>query len=418
MRLPQATPEGRVRCPRCKATFSPVVEAEEALSESVAVVLDDPRDTDDSFLERLANADDPFSPPPRAPFEVIAEAESVIAEPTVEPAKPKRQRTPEPEPEARTRGNGLVFAAVGLVLCLMIGGLASAGYVAWKLLNREAEPTNAAAMPKTEGPPKLPEEALAKVTAATVHVRTMFPDGQSTSSAGFFVPGPGLILTNARSVGQGQKKIPALKVMATCGTRSFAARILAADADLDLALLQVAGLDLPDSLPMNGDTFTVREPMPLVVFTAEEKRIANTNVTISGSKSVAGTRPWFLLNGMGPSGTWGGPVTDGTGKVVGVSSVLSGGESAVVPVEAAWAFVQTAAHAAELGGGVAFATADAARKSRDEWDGGEFPGMPNQWRPGRGVMPPGWENVPQPIFPPGFEPPMLPNFPRVPRDRR
>src|SRR4051812_17165306 len=90
LRLPQATPEGRVRCPKCKAVFAPVVEAEEAISESVAVVLDEKPHDDNSFFERLAGADNPFAPPlPVKPFEEVLDAEAVEDAPRPVPVKTK-----------------------------------------------------------------------------------------------------------------------------------------------------------------------------------------------------------------------------------------------------------------------------------------------------------------------------------------
>jgi len=411
LRLPQATPEGRVRCPKCKAVFAPIVEAEEDISESVAVPLDEPKDPDHSFFERLADADDPFAPPAAKPFEVIAEAE--VVEPPPVPAKPRRVR------EAEPKGNGLAIALIAVVVLVAVGGISGASYIAYRLLKPDgaAAPTVEAAKPDGPADTRIPLELRAKTMAATVQVRTMFPDGQSTSSAGFFVPGPGLILTNARSVGQGSKKTPALKVAVNCGPRLLAARLLAADADLDLALLQVAGLDLPEPLPLNADTFTVREPMPLVVFIAADGKVSHVNAAVSGSKSVGGTRPWWLLKGSLPHGSWGGPVTDDAGRVVGVSAVAPEGEHAAIPAEAAWSFVQNAAKSAETSGGIAFASPESDKQTRDNRD--EGPG-PNPWRPGMGRQPnfpPGWEQPfpPQFVFPPGIDP----NFPlpRPPRDR-
>ena len=78
LRLPGATPAGRLRCPKCKQVFAPVVDAEE-FSESVAVVLDSKptlaaplSDPDNSFFEWLADAKDPLEKkpetlPPQAP---------------------------------------------------------------------------------------------------------------------------------------------------------------------------------------------------------------------------------------------------------------------------------------------------------------------------------------------------------------
>lgn len=413
LRLPEATPEGRVRCPRCKAVFAPIIDAEVDISESVAVALDESGDPDRSFFERVADADDPFEPPPSKPFDVIPDVEPAAEPPPVVPIRATRRRKREPEPEPRTTRNGLAVALVVMLGVVLLGGAATASYVAYKLLNKNASPapeTAAPAMPELPADVRIPADTIAKVRAATVHVRTMFPDGQSTSSAGFFVPGPGLILTNARSVGQGEKKTPALKIAVSCGSRRLAARILAADAELDLALLQVAGLDLPEPLPLNADTFTVREPMPLVVFTASDSKVSQVNAAVSGSRTVGGTRPWWLLNGFLPAGTWGGPVTDDTGKVVGVSAVTPDGERAAVPAESAKAFVQRGLQSAETTGGIALASPDTGKKSRDDWD----ENAPNPWRPGMVQppnFPPGWN---QPLFPQGIDP----NFPFPRRDRR
>ncbi|MFO0806334.1 MAG: trypsin-like peptidase domain-containing protein [Gemmataceae bacterium] len=414
LRLPKATPEGRVRCPKCKAVFTPIIEAEEDFSDSVAVPLDESADPDRSFFDRVAHADDPFEPPKREPFEVIPDAEPVESPPVAAPPKRVRRSAPEPEVEPRSAGNGWLIALVAAIGFLLLGGVAGASFLAYRLLKADAARETVSPVIH-EGPAdtRIPADAISKVRAATVHVRTAFPDGQAASSAGFFVPGPGLILTNARSVGQGPKKTPATKISVNHGPRFFAARILAADSELDLALLQVAGLDLPEPLPLTADTFTVRESMPLVVFTASESKVQHVNATVSGSRAVGGTRPWWLLNGPLPAGTWGGPVTDDAGRVVGVAAVAPEGESAAEPAESAWSFVQRGAKSAESSGGIAFASPDAGRKSRDDWDDG---GAPNPWRPGMGRQPnfpPGWDQ--QFPLPPGIDPNL---FPRPPRDRR
>jgi hypothetical protein len=162
--------------------------------------------------------------------------------------------------------------------------------------------------------------------------------------------------------------------------------------------------------------------MPLVVFSAADGRVSTSNVNVVGSRQVFGSRGWFLLGGAMPQGAWGGPVTDDAGKVVGVSGVVGNGEPAAVPAEAVWSFIQSAAKSAEGTGGIAFATSDSGRKTRDEWDDGFPPGAVNPWRGARPpIVPPGWDGVQPfpvpPIVPPGFDPNM-PNFPRVPRERR
>jgi len=417
LRLPQATPEGRVRCPRCKEVFAPIVDAEVDESESVAVVVDEPHDPDRSFFERLADADDPFSPP--KPPDPIAEAEHV-AEPKPEPAKPVKR--PREQERATPTGNGFAVALVALIGFVLLSGFACASYVAYRLLSKDGAPESAGSNPESPDA-RIPDAALAKVKAATVHVRTHYPDGQTTASGGFFVPGPGLVLTNARSIGQGKKITPATKIIVTCGMRALAAHILDADAELDLALLQVASFDLPEPLPLTADTFTVREPMPVVVFStsseSDAKNPAATNVKVTGTQNVSGTRPWFVLGGPLPHGGWGGPVTDASGKVVGVAGVIAGSDTvAAVPAETALGFVQKAVKAAEASGGIPFASADSGKKKpRDDIDDSHGPGMPNPWGQGMRppIFPPGFDRPPG--LPPGWNQPVFPQ-PDFPRPRR
>lgn len=389
-----------MRCPRCKQVFAPIVDAEVDESESVAVVLDEPLDPDRSFFQNLAEADDPFAPQPSRP---VAEAKPVAeAEPKPKPAKRPAPSNPAPR-------NGMAVAFVALIGLVLVGGIAGASYVVYKVLTRDR------LKDLVESPPdgRIPDDVLAKVRAATGHVRTTFPDGQVTSSGGFFVPGPGLVLTNARSVGQGRKTVPASKIAFTCGSRTLAARILGADAELDLALLQVAGFDLPEPLPLTADTFTVREPMPIVVFSVSEaKEVAEVYANASGTRELSGSsRPWILIGGTLPPGTWGGPVTDTTGRTIGVSGVIPGMETAAaIPVETALSFIQKAVKGAEATGGIAFAPPGSGKAQPGDGFDDTFPGLPNPWRQGRPDFPRGWDGPPP--LPPWNQPILPPNFPR------
>lgn len=390
LRLPAATPAGRVRCPRCKEIFSPLVDAEE-LSESVAVVLDapaPPRDADDSFFDEVAESKPDVAVP---------------AAPKAEPRKPKR------EPEPIRSGNGVAIAFVSALALVSLCAFAGASYIAYAIIwnpthDEVPEGASGKAGEKASGDVRVPEASLAKVKAATILVRTKYPDGPTTTSSGFFVPGPGLVLTNARSVGQGKKPIAVSKIDVVIGSRTLAARLLGSDADLDLSLLQVAGLDLPEPLALGADTFALKEGLPVVVFSvppdSETRTVTATNATIGGQRTVAGTRPWFVLSGWIPNGGWGGPVADSTGRIVGVAGVIPGSETvSAVPAETVHAFVQNAIKSVESSGPVAMSPPESSKKKpRDDPDPNAFP----EAFPGR-----------QQFFPPGFEPPMLP-FPAFP----
>ena len=416
LRLPGATPAGRVRCPKCKDIFAPIVLAEE-YSESVAVVLDSkpasvvpPRDPDDSFFEKLADLTPPI--PPLAPFEVV--------EPQPESRKPPQRRE-----RPIGSGNGLTIAIVALVAIGLLGGLAGAGYLVYAYWSEAA--AAAAGTPddetkpddKAKPDPKLPDAALAKVKAATILVRSQHADGWTTSASGFFVQGSGLVLTKARSVGQGKKPVQMSRIQVVLGSRTLAARMLGSDAELDLALLQVVGIDLPDGLPLGTDTFALKELQSVVAFgvpsDGDSKSAVGSNAAIAGQRSIAGTRPWYTLSGRVPESAYGGPVTDPAGRVIGVAGVIPGSDTvSAVPAETALAFVQNAVKSVESNGPVA--EAPVKKKPREEFDDGPFPDLvrPGGPMPGPPNFPPRFDvpGAPFPGFPPGvnpgFPPPIMP----------
>ena len=401
LRLPSTTPEGRVRCPKCKVIFAPVVDVE-VFSESVAVAIDaPPRDPDDAFFERLAKSDE--EPQKRA--EVPLEAEAVV-----EPARPEPRRL-----SRKSSGYGIVVAIVALCSLVVLGGFAGASYLAYMILAQSPTPqetVNAGTKPD-ETRSAIPDAAMAKVKAATVFVRTKYPDGQATTSSGFFVPGPGLVLTNARSVGQGKKPIAVSKIHVVIGSRTLAARLIGSDADLDLSLLQVAGLDLPEPLALNADTFLVKEPQPVIVFSRppDGSTIA-TNARISGQRTVSGTRPWFEIGGWVPHGSWGGPVADATGRVIGAAGVIPGTETvSAVPAESVLAFLQTAVQSVEASGPIAMLPEETKKKPRDEPEGNMIPeGFGGRFQQPR--FDPGFQGGGLPQLPPGFNPPVFPQMPQ------
>ena len=426
LRLPASSPTGKVRCPKCKETFAPIIEVE-AVSESMAVVLDAPKvaappsDPDNSFFEWLADAKDPLGKKPISePKPQFVEVEPEAAEPSKPSKRPRQERLrkEDDEPERARSGNGVVIAIVSVIAILFLAGLVGAGYLAYTFWSGEKDDTADAAptiddkgKPEPAAGSSMPDATRAKLKAATVLVRTQYPDGQSSTTSGFFVPGPALVITNARSVGQGRKPVAVSKIHVVVGGstgRTLTARILGSDADLDLALLQLSSLELPEPLALGADTFAVKEPLPVVVFgvpsDGDAKTVSATNASISGTRNVAGTRPWFVLGGRVPQGSWGGPVTDASGRVIGVAGVVPGSDTvAAVPIETVQAFLQSAMKSAETNGPIAFAppsSTEPKKQPRDDFDDPQFPAFP---MPGR---------MPQPVFPPGFNPPAFPMFPQ------
>ncbi|MDB5310003.1 MAG: hypothetical protein JWO38_4205 [Gemmataceae bacterium] len=432
-------------------------------------------DKDKAFFEWLAGAHDPLGkrpelpPKPAAPAGQNAPAKPAellpldddapplprkakarpAATPTAEPgAKPAAKRArpahrrDDAEEVARRSGVGLLLAVVAAGALFLLAGLAVAGYVAYTYLEDDSEstptdtsgaptPSKEADKPKPEKPAgPLPDAASAKAKAATVAVKVQAVDGQTTTASGFFVPGPGLVVTNARAVGQGRKPaaVSKLQVVVGLGTaepRTLTAKLLGADPDLDLALLQVTGFDLPDPLPL-GDSLAVKERHPVFVFAVppgdDAKPVVVGNTAVTGLRTAAGTRPWFLLGGGVPAGAAGGPVTDALGRVVGVVSQVPGTlTNAAVPAETVQSFVRSAIKSAEAGGPIAVTPpghAETDPKPKPAPPPAEndlpLPGLP-PGLPGRPGMQPPPRPFDPPVFPPGFPQPLMPQPPVFPQ---
>jgi hypothetical protein len=430
LRVSAATPAGRLRCPRCKEIFETVIDGEVLEdSESVAVVLNETAtssDPDQSFFSWLANANDPLGKKPAN--DVLVDAEYV------EPVKPRQEPSPSHDDEeaaevSRSSNRGIAAAVAALAALTFFVGIAGAGYLAYRIwpgqpAEDESPPASIKSLDKN--PPSGDASSTGKLKAATVQVRTHYPDGQIATASGFFVPGPGLVVTNARSVGQGKKPAPVNKIQVLLGSRSLAARVLGADGELDLALLQVTAFDLPEPLGLGADTFTVKEPQAVVVFNVPEgevRSVVSSSATISGTRTVAGTRPWFTLDGRLPQGFWGGPVADSAGRVIGIAGIIPGSEtSSALPIESVQAFVLSTVQSVEANGPVTAnppgPPSESKKKPRDEFDDGPPVAIPPEvFRFNRPRMqPPGWNQpiMPLPLMPPGFDPPVFPQpgFPR------
>lgn len=384
LRLPVEAPTPRVRCPKCKEVFEPVLEVENADSESVAVVVDP----------------DPPGLKPTVPLPIGAGGESRKL-----PRRERRTReVPHDAIDSNSSGPGIALAIIAGIALALFCGLAGAGYLAYSILKEddaedsppivERPQLPTPADPKPPARAAVPRTADARIKAATVRVRAHTADNQFASASGFFVPGPGLIVTNAQAVGQGKKPTAVSKIQVFFGSRTLAAWVIGADADLDLALLQVVSLDLPEPLPLTAETFTVKEPLPVVIYTmpAGEAASAVANpVHVSGTKVVAGTRPWFILGGEVPTGSWGSPVTDSAGKLIGVGGVIPDSRTvAAVPIETVLAFVQKAVQSGEENGPAALAALPPPSKLTEDFDD---PRQGNPFRNGRRPV------QPRPAFP-------------------
>ena len=152
------------------------------------------------------------------------------------------------------------------------------------------------------------------------------------SGSGFFVD-KGLVVTNHHVVNYPGGRADRLEVVVQSGTpqaQTFPARVVGQDPGKDLAILEVEGAFAPDPLKVS-DTSHLRETHDLYAFgfplgerLGEE--ITVTRTSVSSLRRGPRGQEIQLHGGLIP-GNSGGPVTDTSGRVVGVVVSMVGGTS-------------------------------------------------------------------------------------------
>ena len=164
-------------------------------------------------------------------------------------------------------------------------------------------------------------------------------NGRHGAGAGVIWRADGLILTNNHVVQRGHIRV------ALDDGREFAARIVHADPEIDLALLRIEADDLPPSSPVDSRGLRVGELVFAVghpwgqrgYVTAGIVSGLGTAVTRGRRKSIPIVRSDVHL----APGNSGGPLVNAVGGVVGINTMIVGGDQGVaIPSHLADAFVQ------------------------------------------------------------------------------
>jgi putative serine protease PepD len=227
-------------------------------------------------------------------------------------------RTLEPMPIPK------MMLAGGLTAALAIGG---GGAIVHELLDNPStaagSPTTASARPIADD--TTPRRVYDGAKDAVTYIVADTAQGQATGS-GFVISKDGLIVTNDHVVDG------ATSVQVKVGTSDQAqdATVVGADPSRDLALLKVAGHDLPtlalgdsSSLGVGDPTYAIGNPFGLdhtlttgIVSALQRNLQAPDGATIAGAiQTDAALNP----------GNSGGPLLDTSGKVIGVNSQIETG---------------------------------------------------------------------------------------------
>ena len=210
------------------------------------------------------------------------------------------------------------------------------------------------------------EALLPRLKASTVYIRVTSATGAVSSGTGFFAGGPGYVVTNAHVIGLGKEPRPPRRVEVIVGggernERTLTAQMHGGDVENDLALLRVAGDDLPPPLDF-GEAAKLVETQEVVIFGYPFGEMLGKNIsvnrsTVSSLRKERGALVVVQLAGGLNPGNSGGPVTNTRGEVIGVSVAKLRGTDTIafaIPAEVASAFVQTQLRTGGRLNGVAF----------------------------------------------------------------
>ncbi|HEX4612486.1 MAG TPA: serine protease [Urbifossiella sp.] len=255
-----------------------------------------------------------------------------------------RDREPEPVPAGRERKTD--WTPVALVGAAGFFGLIGVVVVVWMLAanaktagtGNEKAPEPVAKADRPAPAPKTPTAAgqpvaksgvmddatVARIKKATVYIR-ITSGKQVSSGSGFFVD-KGMVVTNNHVVyPPGKTAATKIEVVVQSGTtmaQTFPAKLVGNDAGKDLALLEVEGAFAPNPLTVS-ESSNLRETHDVYAFgfplgenLGEEITVVKTTVSSLRRNQV---EQIIQLNGGLHPGNSGGPVTDSTGRVVGVA---------------------------------------------------------------------------------------------------
>jgi S1-C subfamily serine protease len=201
-----------------------------------------------------------------------------------------------------------------------------------------AGPTAGLAQPKPE--------ILARCKAATVLVEVTIPGHGSGSGSGFCIDHSGLFITNAHVVREAADGVGQVRLVLDIGQKSrrvLSATVLRADNVLDLALLKVEDKALRPLELAQESALAVKDTVTALGFPFGRSVTVGTELDpdmtiitsrITGLRRDKGELSDVQFDGQVNPGNSGGPLVDGSGRVVGVvvKTALGRGMNFAIPV--------------------------------------------------------------------------------------
>jgi len=161
------------------------------------------------------------------------------------------------------------------------------------------------------------------------------------AGAGIIWGPKGLILTNNHVIG---RRVP---VVILADDREYEAEIVARDPEVDLVLLQIDARNLPAAQIANSEALQVGELVFAVGHPWGERGLVTGGVVSArGEARTRGPRgsiPIIRTDAALAPGNSGGPLVNASGQVVGINTLIIGGDQGVaIPIQVAQEFVEKA----------------------------------------------------------------------------
>lgn len=166
-------------------------------------------------------------------------------------------------------------------------------------------------------------ELIAKLSPSLVIVQST----RFGAAAGVIWDAAGLILTNHHVLGRRPPRVT------LADDRGFDAEILAADPEIDLAILRIAAGDLPTA--SIGDSTVLRPGEMVITLGHPWGQLAAASFGIVSHLTTAQTRrsgrliPVIRIDARLAPGNSGGPLLNAAGEVVGINTLIVGGDQGV-----------------------------------------------------------------------------------------
>src|SRR4030095_3436131 len=124
--------------------------------------------------------------------------------------------------------------------------------------------------------------------------------------------------------------------------RCLEGRLVARDADADLALLRVPGTGIPTATVADADTTRVGSLVVAIGYPLGVRGALTAGIIHAMGPITPGGRPWIQADVRLAPGNSGGPLADASGHVVGLSAMIVGTLALAIPISRVTQFVRGA----------------------------------------------------------------------------